>query len=341
MARRKLSKQQQRRIRNRQKALSDSDRKTGRLPDDARRGRVISHHGKQLQVEDPDTGEACRCVAKASLGTVLTGDRVYWRHGAESETGKILAVEDRETVLQRPDPYGRPKAVAANIDQVLIVIAPLPAPNDYLIDRYLVAVETSGIQPVLVVNKADMPEAEEETIQALGERYTSLGYPLLTISAVEAHGLDPLIERLEGHTSVLVGQSGVGKSAIVKALLPDQEIRIREVSQATEEGRHTTRTSTLYHLPHGGDLIDSPGVRDFGLWAVDPQQVEAAFPEFHRLEQRCKFNNCTHRKEPGCAVKRAVEAGEIDPQRYRNYLRMLEEIEGQQTQRRHEDHLPL
>ncbi len=323
MARRRLSKQQKRRIQHRSRALLETPADSGnRLPE----GRVVAHHGKQFLVEDAD-GATHPCVARGRVGQVLTGDRVRWQAGDGESPGRIMAVADRETILQRPDAYGKPRAVAANIDQLAVVIAPRPAPNDYLVDRYLVAAEISGIHPLIVINKTDLPAAGEPPMTDLETRYAGIGYPVLRVSARTAHGLDPLTGHLAAHCSVLVGQSGVGKSAIVRALLPRAEVRVGELSEATDEGRHTTRTSTLYHLATGGDLIDSPGVRDFGLWNAEPRQVERAFPEFARPRQTCKFANCSHRHEPRCGVKAAMDAGEIAPERYANYLRMLDELE--------------
>lgn len=320
MSKRRLTKKQLRNIRQQQ------ERRLHKHGEEQHRGLVISHHGKQLLVEDLESGQQTRCAARATVGRVITGDRVRW-HPASKGPGVITAIEPRDSLLERPDPYGRPKPVAANVDEIIVVIAVEPAPNDYLIDRYLIAIERAGIEPVLLLNKSDLLDPDSEQIPALLNRYQSIGYTVLQASCELRHGLDGLRQRMTGRTSILVGQSGVGKSSLVKALLPEQEIAIGELSETSGEGLHTTRTSTLYHLPDGGDLIDSPGIRDFGIWQLTVQDVAKGFPEFRARAHACRFNDCTHRHEPGCAVKAALEAGEIDPARYRNYLHMLEDIE--------------
>lgn len=281
-------------------------------------GQVIANYGSALIIEDHEGGLQ-RCTVRQNLGTLACGDRVIWQAGDASE-GVVSAVLQRRSLLTRPDYNGRPKPVAANLDLVAVVVASRPELNEFLIDRYLVAIATIGVDSLVVVNKTDLLAVDE--LAALETRlstYWRIGYPLLFASARLDHGLDTLRARLKDHTSILVGQSGVGKSSLVKALLPDLEIRIQALSMATGQGTHTTTTSTLYHLPDGGDLIDSPGVRSFELGDLPPDDLERGFVEFSPYLGRCRFSNCSHTVEPGCALLAAVAQGKIDSRRLQSY----------------------
>jgi ribosome biogenesis GTPase len=235
--------------------------------------------------------------------------------------------------LRRPDPYGKLKPVAANIDRIFIVIAPLPAPHGNLIDRYLVAAEACGIEPVLVLNKTDLLAADpglRATVDALLAIYPTLGYQLLRVSSRPCDaggGLEPLLAGLRGHTSVFVGQSGVGKSSLVNTLLPGVDLRVGALSELTNKGTHTTTTAQLFHLPSGGSLIDSPGIREFGLWHMSRAQVEQGFREFRPHLGHCRFRDCKHREEPGCAILEAAAAGAISAPRLDSYRRIVESLE--------------
>lgn len=325
MARRKLTRQQQRRVRalqerRRQDGASESERGLG--PE--RTGRVVAHHGAYLRVES-EARERLRCVARRNLGPLACGDEVVVRETAPGE-GVIVAVQPRRSLLVRPGTRGDVRPYAANLDRIFIVAAVRPDPSEHLIDRYLVTAENTGIQPVLVLNKSDLLDAAART--GLDERlapYRAIGYPVVFTSARQAHGLDALREQLADHLSILVGQSGVGKSSLVQALVPGEEIRIGDLSES-EHGRHTTSTAVLYRLPFGGALIDSPGVRDFGVWHLEAEQIARGFVEFRPYLGRCRFRDCRHRDEPGCAVRAAVEAGEIARRRLASYHRMLEEL---------------
>ncbi|MGW8310309.1 MAG: ribosome small subunit-dependent GTPase A, partial [Thiogranum sp.] len=238
--------------------------------------------------------------------------------------GVITAVLDRDTVLARPDQNGRSRAIAANIDQVIVVIASKPSCEYGMLDRYLAAAELIGASPVVVLNKADLLDADSRA--KLEQRlavYPAIGYPLIFTSTRSADGLKDLHEHLKGHISILVGQSGVGKSSLVQALLPDLDIRTGSLSQVTGLGRHTTTVAMLYHVPGGGDLIDSPGVRDFTLSKVAPELLENGFPEFAPYLGQCRFHNCRHLVEPGCAVHNAARDGAISPLRLENYRELV------------------
>jgi len=296
-------------------------------------GRVIAHFGRSLDVRAEGTGEVLRCHLRANLEGLVTGDRVIWRgrDDAEGRTveGVVVARGERDSVLERPDSRGQLKPVAANIDQILIVFAVEPEPHPNLIDRYLVAAEATGISPVLVLNKIDLLPDDGGELMALLRRYEGLGYPVVTTTTEREGGLDALHARLAGRTSVFVGQSGVGKSSLIDRLLPDEELRIGELSKDSRKGTHTTTTARLYRLPEaaGAELIDSPGIREFGLIHLDEQQVTEGFIEFLPLLGRCRFRDCRHRQEPGCALLEAVELGEIHPERFASYRRILDSLE--------------
>jgi ribosome biogenesis GTPase len=214
----------------------------------------------------------------------------------------------------------QPKPVAANVDRILIVIAPEPEPFANLIDRYLVAAEAVSIPPLLLLNKVDLLAADRRgPVEALLDQYRAIGYPVLYASSVTDHGLDALKAELRDNVSVFVGQSGVGKSSLINALIPGQDIRVGELSAVERKGRHTTTTAQLFHMPGGGDLIDSPGIREFGLEHIDRASIEHGFVEFREWLGNCRFRDCSHSHEPGCALLQAVEAGRISTARMASF----------------------
>ncbi|MDH4563332.1 small ribosomal subunit biogenesis GTPase RsgA [Pseudomonas sp. BN411] len=289
-------------------------------------GLVIAHFGVQVEVEaleGEQSGEIVRCHLRANLPPLVTGDRVVWRHGNQG-SGVIVAQLPRSSELCRPDMRGVLKPVAANVDQIVIVFAPLPHPHANLIDRYLIAAEHAGIHPLLLLNKADLVDDENAAMldDLLGV-YRQLGYPLLEVSAREGGGMEDLMARLDGHISVFVGQSGVGKSSLVNSLLPGVDTRVGALSELTGKGTHTTTTARLFHFPGGGELIDSPGIREFGLGHVSRGDVEAGFVEFNELLGTCRFRDCKHDREPGCALLKALEDGRVHPQRMASYRHIL------------------
>jgi len=292
-------------------------------------GLVIAHFGVQVEVEaqdGDDAGQVFRCHLRANLPTLVTGDRVVWRPGNQG-IGVIVAQLPRHSELCRPDMRGQLKPVAANVDQIIVVFAPIPEPHANLIDRYLIAAEHAGIAPLLLLNKADLiDEGNRAALESLLGVYRQLDYPLLEVSAHDGAGMSALREHLDGRISVFVGQSGVGKSSLVNSLLPDVDTRVGALSEHTGKGTHTTTTARLFHFPGGGDLIDSPGIREFGLGHVSRADVEAGFIEFRDLLGTCRFRDCRHDREPGCALLKALDDGRIQPQRMASYRHILSSL---------------
>ncbi len=322
--RRKLNRQQQRRVEQRRDATALTPEEKAQ----AHAGRVITNFGKRVLVEDT-TGTTHNCAIRQNLGKLVAGDRVLWQETGVDNEGVVIALEPRESLLARPGFRSQDRMIAANIDRIGIV-APLdPGIHPDMIDRYLVACCQLDFEPLLIVNKTDLIEDEAQW-EALAEvllTYDELDLPIFPVSAVDGSGLNALREALQGHTSVFVGPSGAGKSSLIKALIPDLDIRIGELSHATGLGTHTTTNSVLYHLPDGGDLIDSPGVRLFSPQKPDNlKALEACFPEIHTTAQGCRFNDCTHTDEPGCAVLAAVADGDIAFSRYHSFQRLREEF---------------
>ena len=292
-----------------------------------REGLIVAHYGTQVEVES-SPGTSLRCHLRANLEGLVTGDRVVWREG--DPTGVVVAQLDRASVLTRPDPYGKLKPVAANIDQIMVVIAPYPEPHANLIDRYLVAAETVAIEPVILLNKTDLLAQDDKlrrTLDTLLAVYPDLDYRIIHTCAREG-GLSELHRALEGRTSVFVGQSGVGKSSLVNALMPEAALRVGELSEHSLKGTHTTTTARLFHLPCGGALIDSPGIREFGLWHMSREQVEQGFREFRPFLGSCKFRDCHHQSEPGCAILAAVESGAVRAARLESYRHIVASLDG-------------
>lgn len=335
MGKRKLNRRQQWRIEKiQQERQQRAARKAARgTPTDSdslslgeeQQGLLIANFGTSVEVED-ERGEVYRCLLRQNLPPLVTGDRVVWQ--TTQEGGVVSALLPRRSVLSRPDSSGEQKPVAANIDQILVVAAPAPEFSPELIDQYLAVAELTGITPVLVFNKIDLIDTEKQAaVNELLQRYRGIGYEIVETSTKQQHGLDALRQQLKNMTSVFVGQSGVGKSSLVKALLPHHEIAVGELSQQSGLGQHTTSTSRLYHLSDGGELIDSPGVRDFRLWPMSCSELAQGFREFANYLGHCRFRDCRHEVEPECALREAVERGEISQCRLESYLRLCTQLE--------------
>ncbi|MEW5708555.1 MAG: ribosome small subunit-dependent GTPase A [Pseudomonadota bacterium] len=282
-------------------------------------GRVVAAYGRRFEVETPD-GARRQCVVKAKRRGVACGDRVRLRLSGEGE-GMIEEILPRKNLLYRSDPQ-REKLIAANVTQVLVLVAPRPPFNEGLLNRCLVAAEAAAIPSVIVLNKIDLAE-EAARLRFQLALYEGLGYPVVPLSAQQ--DASPLRPYLEGRVTVLVGPSGTGKSTLVNALVPGARAATGEISEALDAGRHTTTHARLYHLGPGSDLIDSPGMQAFGLSHLEPPALAAAFPEFRPHLGVCRFNDCRHLEEPDCAVRAAVERGEIDQRRLAIYQTLMRE----------------
>ena len=282
-------------------------------------GTVIIRHGNSVVVADGDN-RLFNCLLRRNVGHLVCGDRVVWHRTGEI-SGVVTAMLDRSTVLARPDYSGRKKPIAANISQLVVVIAPEPPPTGYLIDQYLVTAETIGAEALILLNKIDLLADDDSLLERLAE-YRRIGYPTLFVSTRQDIGIDAVERAFENQTSILVGQSGVGKSSLINHLLPDQEIQIGALSETTGHGKHTTSATTLYRLPDGGSLIDSPGVRSFRLTITDRSQLEHGFREFRPFLGHCRFNDCHHLSEPGCALTEAVASGDIAAWRLEHFHQM-------------------
>lgn len=281
------------------------------------RGQVVAVHGRHFLV---DGGEGVvECVTRGKKGGVACGDHVAFELTSDGH-GVIETIEPRRNLLYRSDEF-RSKLLAANVDQAAIVVAAVPAFHEELLIRCLVACEVADIPALIVLNKADLPETA-----ALADKlapYGELGYALLRVSALEDLAL--LEQRLADHTTVFVGASGVGKSTLLNRLVPEANAATREISQSLDTGKHTTTHARMYALPGhgGGDLIDSPGMQEFGLKHLDQDSLMAAFPEIRERLGQCRFYNCRHLKEPGCAVLEATKDGAILANRLKVYHALL------------------
>ncbi|WP_245152281.1 ribosome small subunit-dependent GTPase A [Allopusillimonas soli] len=290
-------------------------------------GRIVAAHGRHYTVEMPD-GALLKCFPRGKKSEAAVGDKVEVAvHG--NDEGVIHRILARRNLLYRSDDM-RVKQFAANVDQLLIVIAPEPPFSDDLLGRALVAARAIDLKATIVLNKADLGDVFEQArarLQALETADT----PVVSVSALSPQNTrDTLMPLIAHQCSLLLGQSAMGKSTLLNALVPDARAATQAHSQALGAGRHTTTSTRLYHLPDGqGDLIDSPGFQAFGLLHLEREDIVRGFPEFEQAVRECRFYNCSHRHEPGCGVLAAVERGEISPERHALYMRILSENEGQ------------
>ena len=280
-------------------------------------GRVVAAHGRQYFVELAD-GEILPCFPRGKKSEIACGDMVEIARSS-SDQGVIERIQPRRSLLYRSNEI-RQKLIAANVDQLLIVVATEPGFSDELVARALLAAEGEGIEPLIVLNKADLSDKLPAARERLGI-LAGLGYRILELSARE-HAED-LRPALHGKTSVLVGQSGMGKSTLVNALVPEAKAATREISQALDSGKHTTTHATLYHLDADSQLIDSPGLQEFGLGHLSREEIEQAFPEFRPHLGQCRFRDCKHGREPNCAILAAVDSGNIDKRRFEIFQRIV------------------
>jgi ribosome biogenesis GTPase len=288
-------------------------------------GRIVSVHGRHYHVELAD-GTLLHCFPRGKKSLVACGDRVAVIRTAP-EQGVIEAVDPRRSLLYRSDQH-RQKLIAANVTQMVIVLAAVPSFHEELLNRCLVAAEHQGIRPLIVLNKFDLADESQRALAALS-LYQSLGYAVVTLIA--KRDVSPLLYYLEGETSVLVGQSGMGKSTIINALRPDAGAKVGDISLALDSGRHTTTHARLYRLDAGSALIDSPGLQEFGLAHVPLGELPRAFPEFRARLGQCRFHNCRHLAEPDCAIAAACARGEVSARRLDVYRKLAAEVGDRKT----------
>lgn len=320
MAKRRINQQQSARIKKNQAKFHSEDE--GR-PIDHREGLVLVCYGRHADIEDQD-GRRIHCDIRTNLGFLVAGDRVIWQEQKEGR-GVILSLCPRTSVINRGDKRNILRPVASNIDQLIIVLAPKPEPSFGLLDSYLVMAECLQIQACILLNKIDLPSQELQ--DELLTTYKHLGYPILFISKLGLQGYDLLKKQLSHHLSVIVGQSGVGKSSLISHILPhEKNIVTGNISALSELGCHTTSNSRLYHLPEGGALIDSPGIRELSLWQMPVSDILYGFIELRARGNACKFRNCEHQNSPGCALIHAVEAGLISEKRYESFIRLSAQL---------------
>jgi len=290
-------------------------------------GLVIRSQSGFFTVETDALEYTCRLRGRLLKGrrrgdVVAVGDRVLFTP-LEHSTGMIEEIEPRKSIFSRlaPDPQGEYEQILiANPNEIVLVFSCAePEPRFGMLDRFLVIAEKNDVPAVVIANKIDLVDAGQR--QILFHRYTSIGYPVIYTSVKSNQGIENFRDQLKGKISLLTGPSGVGKSSLLNAIQPDLGLRVRQVSQTTSKGRHTTVVRELFPLEEGGYVADTPGLKALALWDIDPDELDAYFPEIRSRVAQCAFSNCTHVHEPDCAVQEAVESGEIHPLRYQSYVR--------------------
>ena len=278
-------------------------------------GIVITRYG-QRQLIEAENGELFQSVSRQNIGFSVAGDRVLFQKTKHDEA-IVTAIYPRDTELKRQD-----KLIAANIDQLWLVVAIEPHYEYELIDRYLIMAENSQLPIGIIVNKIELLGNENEMTSDFSH-YTLLGYDVHFLSVKEHTNLQAFKDQLINKSHIFLGQSGVGKSSLINSLIPDLELRVNEISNKSKLGRHTTTNTSIYHIPSGGDLIDSPGVREFQLDDLSEHEIKSGFKEFKALSGECRFRDCKHINEPNCSIKIAMESGEINKNRYQSYLNII------------------
>ena len=332
---RRMQSNHQKKLHRSQQNKPESDIQDSALgPEQA--GKVISRFGQHADIEI-QTGKTVRCNIRRTIPSLVCGDNVIVRLDEDTSAsiaGVVEAVHPRTSSLNRPDLYDGIKIIASNIDQILIVSSILPVFSTQIIDRYIVAAEDTGIKPIIILNKIDlMTDDQKDDIENALARYKAIGYRVYQVSSKLKDGLEVIQNLLKNKISIFAGQSGVGKSSLINALLPEAELIIGDVSENSGLGQHTTTTAKLIHLPSGGDLIDSPGVREFALWHLPAERVAWCFTEFRDFLGGCKFRDCKHKDDPGCNLKGALEQGNITADRFSNYHKIIASLDEQRHAR--------
>lgn len=337
MVQKKLSQLQQRRIANKSANKSIGHGSTAQ-------GLVVCHYGKEVDIEtniETNIHSVIRCNLRQNLPPIAVGDQVYYEinnsninNQTENNTGIVTKILPRTSLLERSsltnfNAKHKPRPIAANLDQILIIIAPEPAPQSYLIDQFLIIAESAHLNSILIFNKYDIYQAlqnnqNKQSYDDLISIYQKLGYPVLNISANDDQSYAALNRLLANKTSILVGQSGVGKSTITKKLAPDSDILTGAISEKSLLGKHTTTTAKLYHLDNNANLIDAPGIREMGVAHLDRKTIEQAYREFRPYLGNCKFKDCSHEHEPNCALKQALADQIINKVRWSNYKKFVQ-----------------
>lgn len=283
--------------------------------------RVVECFGRRMVVA-LTSGERVPAVVFGKRLHPVCGDEVRVAVQPGSDEWQVVALEPRRSLIARMDSRGRSEPMVANATRLAVIIAAEPAPDLYMVDRYLAGAAFAGIHGMVIINKADLDEPESPVAAAAGE-YEAAGFPVARLSARTGTGIDSLRAMLRTGTTLLVGQSGVGKSTLCNLLVPAALRPTRALSASTGEGVHTTVAATLLTLPDGGELIDSPGVRDFAPAPVAEVRIQEGWPEILRLAEGCRFKDCLHLREPGCAITAAVAARDLSTRRYEGYRRLV------------------
>ena len=291
--------------------------------------RVIESFGRRVTVATRD-GAIMPAELFGKRLSCVCGDEVTIRLPSQTsgDIAKVVAIAPRRTSFARTDSRGRAEPLAANLSLLAVIIASEPQPDPYIADRYLAGAALAGVTGIVVVNKSELSSATEAQFADLVREYEAAKYDVLRLSAHRAESIAPLKARLAGTVAMFVGQSGVGKSTLTNALVPESLRPTRTISESTGEGRHTTVSTALFRIPGGGELIDSPGVRDYAPPPVEDANVQVGWPEILALAPQCRFNNCLHLREPGCAVTEAVTAGKLSSRRYESYKRLINIMRG-------------
>jgi len=310
----RIEKIQAERIARAQKASSNSKTSLDNAGEE-QTGLVITRYGQRLLVES-ESGDLYQCTGRQNIELSVAGDQVIFQKISNNE-GVVTALLERENTLKRSQ-----KLIASNVDELWLVVAIEPHYQFELIDRYLVVAENANLPINIVVNKIELSNNIQQ-VENDFSIYESAGYSVIYLSVKNKTNIKQFKNFLNDKTHIFLGQSGVGKSSLINELIPDLNLRVNEISIKSKLGKHTTTNTTLYHIPSGGDLIDSPGIREFQLDNLTNKEILSGFKEFKPFIGQCKFRNCAHINEPNCAIKQAVESGKINHKRYESYLVLI------------------